>query len=94
MDMPMGEPVGIYSMFTVGEEPVAGCMQVAAGEVPPNWTIYLHSDNLEETCSKVEANQGKILNPIMDIGQFGRIAIAMDCCGAVFGIHEPPKGAM
>lgn len=94
MDMPMGEPVGTYSMFTVGEEPVAGCMNVDGPGMPPNWMIYLHSDNLESTCDQVTANEGKILNPPMDIGQFGRIAIGMDCCGAVFGIHEPPKGAM
>lgn len=90
MDMPMGDPVGTYSMFTVGEEPVCGCMQ--SGDVHPNWTVYLHSDHLETTLDKVAAAGGKVLNPPMDIGQFGRIAIAADCCGAVFGIHEPPKG--
>lgn len=92
MDMEMGEPTGTYSMFMVGETPVAGCMQVAGGEAPPNWTVYLHSSNLESTCEKVTANGGQVLHAPMDIGQFGRIAIAMDCCGAVFGIHQPPQG--
>lgn len=89
MNMEMGEPTGTYSMFTVGEEPVAGCMNFTDGH--PNWTIYLHSDNLEQSCGKVTDNGGTVLHPPMDIGQFGRIAIASDCCGAVFGLHEPPK---
>lgn len=92
MDIPMGEPVGTYTMFMVGEEPVAGCMQVAADQMPPNWTIYLHSDHLETTLEKVTANGGQVMAPAMDIGQFGRIAIAVDNGGAVFGLHEPPKG--
>lgn len=90
MDMEMGEPVGIYSMFTVNEFPVAGCMNVSTDQVPPNWTIYLHSDNLEATCEKVTAAGGQVMQPPMDIGEFGRIAIASDCCGAVFGLHQPP----
>lgn len=90
MDMEMGEPVGIYSMFTDGEQPIAGCMQVGGEQAPPNWTIYLHSDNLETTCEKVASAGGQIIHPPMDIGQFGRIAMAVDCCGAVFGIHQPP----
>jgi predicted enzyme related to lactoylglutathione lyase len=90
MDMEMGPETGTYSMFTQGETPIAGCMNVPNDQVPPNWAIYLHSDNLEETLEKVSANGGNVINPPMDIGQFGRIAIAADCCGAVFGIHQPP----
>lgn len=89
-DMDMGDEVGIYTMFMDGEAPIGGCMKVPSGEVPPNWTIYLHSENLEATCEKVTANGGNVMQPPMDIGQFGRIAIAADCCGAVFGIHQPP----
>ena len=89
-DMDMGEPVGIYSMFLLEGTPIAGCMQVPGDQVPPNWTIYLHTDNLESTCEKVTASGGSVMQPPMDIGQFGRIAIAADCCGAVFGLHQPP----
>lgn len=93
MDMDMGEPVGIYSMLTIGEMPIAGAMQVGESMgVPPNWTIYLHSDKLEDTIEKITANGGSIMQPPMDIGEFGRIAIAADCCGAVFGLHQPPAG--
>ncbi len=91
MDMDMGEAVGTYSMFTVGETPVAGCMNVSADQVPPNWTVYLHADDLAATCEKVTAAGGQIINPPMDIGQFGHIAIAADSCGAVFGLHQPPS---
>lgn len=93
MDMEMGEPTGTYSMFTHGETPVAGCMNVADPNIHPNWAIYLHSDNLEATCAKVTEAGGQMISPTMDIGQFGRIAIAADCCGAVFGIHQPPTMA-
>lgn len=89
-DMDMGDPVGIYTMFTLDEVAIGGCMNVPSDQVPPNWTIYLHSDSLEDTLSKVTENGGSVMQPPMDIGQFGRIAIAADCCGAVFGIHQPP----
>ncbi len=89
-DMEMGEPVGTYSMFMLDNYPIAGCMQVSGDMVPPNWTVYLHSDSLETTLEKVTANGGSIMQGAMDIGQFGRIAIAADSTGAVFGIHQPP----
>ncbi|HLO97016.1 MAG TPA: VOC family protein [Fimbriimonas sp.] len=89
-DMDMGEGIGIYTMFMEGAAAIGGCMEVPDPNVPPNWCIYLHSSGLEETLEKVAANGGNVIQPIMDIGQFGRIAIAADCCGAVFGIHQPP----
>ncbi|MCE9558833.1 MAG: VOC family protein [Armatimonadetes bacterium] len=90
MDMDMGPETGIYSMFMLGETPIAGCMNVPAEAGPACWMVYLHSDNLEATCEKVVAAGGKVMFPAKDIGQFGRIAIAADCCGAVFGLHQPP----
>lgn len=89
MDMDMGEPIGTYSMFLVGDYPVGGCMTVGGGEMPPNWMIYLHADNIEAACEKVTAAGGKVLSPVMDIGDFGHIAMVSDCCGAVFGLHQP-----
>jgi len=88
MDVPMEGFT--YSMFTVNGETVGGCMQVPAEQGPACWAVYFHSNNLEETCEKVTAAGGSIIHAIHDIGQFGRIAIAADCCGAVFGLHQPP----
>jgi predicted enzyme related to lactoylglutathione lyase len=90
VDVDMGEPTGIYTMFTKGDEQLCGCMNVPSDQIPPNWTVYLHSDNLEATIEKVIAAGGQVMNPPMDVGPYGRIAIAVDCCGAVFGLHQPP----
>ena len=90
MDMDMGEGVGIYSMFLDGETPSAGCMQVGAEAGPPAWMIYLHAENIGETLEKVAAAGGTVIQPSMDIGQFGHIAIVQDAGGAFVGLHQPP----
>lgn len=94
IDHEMGDGVGTYTLFTIGEgestHSVAGCMTVPDPSMPPCWLVYLHSDNLESTCAAVTEAGGTVLNPPMDIGQFGRVAVCADCCGAVFGLHQPP----
>lgn len=87
-DIPMGEEVGIYSMWQWKDQTIAGCGQCPEGH--PAWVIYLHSDDIDATLEKVTAAGGSICNGKMSIGEFGHIAIVQDCCGAVFGLHQPP----
>lgn len=55
---------------------------------PPAWTVYMASDDVEAACKAVEANSGTIVVPAAQVGDAGRMAIAADPNGAVFGIWE------
>jgi uncharacterized protein len=55
---------------------------------PSAWTTYLASDLVEETARKVKAAGGHVLMEPMDIMDVGRMAVAADPGGAVFGIWQ------
>jgi predicted enzyme related to lactoylglutathione lyase len=88
-----GEDVGFYSNAVLGGESVAGIMPIADGQqMPPAWTTYLATDDLDRTVALAGAADGQILLPPMDVEQgdvhVGRMAMAMDPTGAAFGIWE------
>ena len=49
---------------------------VADQNHPPVWSTYLATDDADATSAAVEAAGGSILSPAMDVGEFGRMAIA------------------
>jgi predicted enzyme related to lactoylglutathione lyase len=69
--------------------PVAG---IAPKQGPPDtptvWTIYIASDDADETAGKITAAGGKILASPMDVMDVGRAALAADPAGAAFGIWQ------
>ena len=91
-----GEPgpteFGGYAMMTLRDKPVAGIGPAMAPpgmpEPPHVWTTYLASDNAEDTAKLIAEAGGTILVPPMDVGDVGRMAIAVDPTGAVFGFWQ------
>src|SRR5215472_7690859 len=57
-------------------------------EEPSAWTTYLAASNVDETVSKIKAAGGQVLVPPMDVMDQGRMAIATDPGGAVFGLWQ------
>ena len=55
---------------------------------PSAWTVYLASDDADETASKITAAGGQILVAPMEVMDAGRMAIAADPAGAVFGVWQ------
>ncbi len=53
------------------------------------WTTYLSTDDADATATKVTANGGTLLFPVMDVGTVGRMFPAVDPTGAVFGVWQP-----
>jgi predicted enzyme related to lactoylglutathione lyase len=84
---------GGYAMMTLNDKPVAGIMAaVAMGDNPPPptvWTTYLSTDDADATAAAITENGGELLFPVMDVGTVGRMSVAMDPTGAVFGIWQP-----
>lgn len=84
---------GGYSVCTLKGRPVAGIMsaQSVPGDQPPPptvWTSYFATDDASATERAITEAGGNILIPTMDVMSLGRMAIAADPTGAVFGIWQ------
>ncbi|MBD2765763.1 VOC family protein [Kocuria sp. cx-455] len=96
-----GEDFGHCNMITNNGAPVGGAMSSLMGsegptEEPQNptaWTVYLHSDDIEATLTKVTEQGGTIYYPAMAVGELGSMAIAGDPAGAAFGLWQPNQFA-
>jgi|SRR5579875_65954 len=91
-----GEPgpgeFGGYAIMTLKGKPVAGIGPAMGGDgqsAPVAWTTYLCSADADATHDKITKAGGTILAPVMDVGTTGRMLIAADPAGAVFGIWQP-----
>jgi predicted enzyme related to lactoylglutathione lyase len=90
---------GGYSVCLQKGKPVAGLMKTMAQEgqpAPPTaWTTYFSVLDADDTAAKVGENGGTVIMPAMDVMTLGRMFVAADPQGAVFGVWEPRdfKGA-
>ncbi|MFB7666567.1 VOC family protein [Kitasatospora sp. NPDC056138] len=84
---------GGYAMCTLNGKPVAGVMAAMAPEgqpTPPTvWTTYIATADADATQAAVTANGGTVLMPVTDVGTVGRMLVAADPGGAVFGVWQP-----
>jgi uncharacterized protein len=55
---------------------------------PPAWITYLATEDADETARKARAAGGQVLMEPMDVMDVGRMAVAADPGGAVFGIWQ------
>jgi len=76
---------GGYRMCRLRGRPVAGLSPM--GEFPA-WTTYIASDDVDAACARVTAAGGSVMMAPMDVMEAGRMAIAVDPAGAVFGIWQ------
>jgi predicted enzyme related to lactoylglutathione lyase len=91
------EEFGGYSVCTLKGKPVAGIMKaMSMGDqppAPPNWTSYFSTPDADAAQAAVEANGGTVLASAMDVGTIGRMMVAADPQGAVFGVWQPREFA-
>ncbi|AUG78980.1 glyoxalase [Kitasatospora sp. MMS16-BH015] len=85
---------GGYAMCTLNGKPVAGIMKAQpmneGDPVPPTvWTSYLASADADATQAAITAAGGTVMFPAMDVGTVGRMLVAADPTGAVFGVWQP-----
>ncbi|KUL33973.1 glyoxalase [Streptomyces sp. NRRL F-4489] len=89
----IGPPeMGGYAVCRLGGKPVAGIMAaVAMGDqpAPPTvWTTYLACADADAARGSVESAGGTVLMPVTDVMSLGRMFIAADPTGAVFGVWQ------
>ncbi len=88
-----GVPGQDYTLMGVGETMVAGLMNlpddVKAMGVPPCWTGYIGSADVDADVVRVTGAGGSIRKPPQDIPSVGRFAVVADPHGAVFILFTP-----
>jgi predicted enzyme related to lactoylglutathione lyase len=84
-----------YTMFNVGDVPVAGAMPTpsqVADEVPAFWLSYFTVEDCDVAVARVQELGGSVLGLPHTLEGVGRFAVVADPHGAIFGViaGEPP----
>jgi len=84
-----GPETGQYANCLVRGRKVAGIGGEPAPEgMPTGWTTYIATDDLDATTKLIADNGGTLMMEPMDVLQYGRMVVATDPTGAVFGSWE------
>lgn len=83
----MGEQFGHYTIAQKAGSATAAIGPAMEG-APAAWTTYLATSDLDKSVEAVTSNGGRLVAPAMDIPGNGRMAIATDPNGAVFGLWQ------
>jgi predicted enzyme related to lactoylglutathione lyase len=80
-----------YTMWTAGEEPVGGVMdlpkEASDAGAPPHWIAYTAVSDVAATCDRAVELGGTVLHPATDIEGAGCFAVLQDPQGAVFAVY-------
>lgn len=83
---------GGYVMCMSAGRPAAGIGVIPPGAPqPPAWTVYFLSDDVDATAARIVDAGGKVMVGPMDVMQEGRMVIASDVAGAVFGVWQAKR---
>ncbi len=82
-----GPEYGGYAIAHVNGAAAAGIGPAQSG-APTAWTIYLASDDVDATAAAVPGLGGTVVLEPGDVGELGRLCIAADPSGAVFGVWQ------
>jgi predicted enzyme related to lactoylglutathione lyase len=81
--------LGHYAMCRLRDRNVCGLGPVPPGNpMPPAWSVYFITDDLDRTLMRVRELGGNVVVDAMDIPEAGRMAVAADATGAVFGMWQ------
>ena len=89
-DIQLGGPeVGGYSIAHKDGRIVAAVSpQMGSPDARSVWTTYLATDDVDATAAKIKGAGGQVLAGPMDVMEEGRMAVATDPAGAVFGLWQ------
>ena len=79
---------GGYTMYTLKGKYVAAASPPQAEGIPTAWTTYIAADDVDSAAARVTEAGGTILAAPFDVFEAGRMAVAQDPAGAVFGIWQ------
>ena len=89
-DVRQGSPeAGGYALCLKNGRQVAGIgPKMGPAEEPSAWTTYLAASDADQTTDAIKAAGGRVLVEPMDVMEQGRMAVAADRGGAVFGLWQ------
>src|SRR6185436_16762674 len=82
------EGYGGYAVAHVGPAAAAGIGPQQIEGLPPAWTLFFASDDVDLTAAAVRRHGGRVLAGPDVMGTMGRLVVAADPTGAVFGAWE------
>jgi hypothetical protein len=86
---PGAPETGGYSAAELNGRGVAGVgPKMGSPEAPTMWLTYLATSDANATAAKITGAGGQVVTAPMDIMDIGRMAVAVDPAGAVFGVWE------
>ena len=83
---------GTYWVAVHGGKPIAGIFTLSSPKfdgVPEGWMSYLAVDDVDKRTAKATAAGAKLMRPIFDVPNVGRIAILTEPGGAGVGWMTP-----
>lgn len=84
-----GAEMGNYHMCLRDGAPVAGMATPPADTgTPPGWTTYLASDDADASAEAITRAGGTLAFPAMTVADQGRMLVAVDPVGAMFGVWQ------
>ncbi|MFC8831288.1 VOC family protein [Streptomyces sp. NPDC057137] len=89
VQVPGAQQFGPYVRGVLDGKEVAGIGELAPGRrLPLAWTTYLATDDADKTAEAIRGCGGTVGVGPLDAGEEGRLAMASDPAGAVFGIWQ------
>jgi len=85
----MQMPTGPYTILRHGEDMVGGAMPAQQEGAPSMWLTWIRVDDLDAARARVTANGGQLHGDPMTAEGVGRMVVAADPSGAVFGLIQP-----
>jgi predicted enzyme related to lactoylglutathione lyase len=88
-DIDPNPETGNYTMCRLRGKTVAGMGgQPAAAGMPTGWTTYFAADDVDKIAERVAEHGGNVMMAPMDVMDAGRMAMASDRDGAMFGLWQ------
>lgn len=77
-----------YTVCRTFRRAAAAIGSLPAPGQPSAWTVYLASEDADGTAKLIEENGGSLLVEPTDIGDNGRMCVALDASGGMFGVWQ------
>lgn len=83
------EEYGNYTQAYSGGKNVAALSpRCPAGKAHAAWSIYISSSDVDAAAAKIRDNGGELMMEPMSVGEFGKMLMAKDPSGVVFGVWQ------
>jgi len=79
---------GGYTMFSRGGKYVAAASSPMQEGIPPHWSVYLAADDVDSVAAGIRDAGGNVMMEPFDVFDAGRMTLAADPTGAVFGVWQ------